>query len=316
MVKISIIVLCYNGRKYLGKCLNSLNNLNYNKKDYEILVADNNSEDGSVSFVKKNYPYARILKLDRNYGFAEGNNKGAKEAKGEYLVFLNQDTKVERNWLKELMRFADKNSIIGAKEINKEKNYGGYLTYTGLGTKEQKKSEGYVYGSSLLVSKELFNKLEGFDKDYFMYGEDVDLCWRAQIYGNKIKLAEKAEYWHYEKSFLKVRESFLFYITKNSLSNIIKNFDDYLVYAFFVSFIYNSFQFFKYLLVKPKNSSKIILAYCSFIIDFAKILKKRRLIKKNRKIPDKELKKNKKILSLMKSIKKEKMLIKREGRKK
>ena len=101
--QVSIIIANYNGRDLLEKCLESLSNVNY--KNLEIIIVDNNSTDDSVEFVTKNYPSIILVKLDKNKGFAEPNNIGAKIAKGQFLLFLNNDTVVTENFISEMKKY-------------------------------------------------------------------------------------------------------------------------------------------------------------------------------------------------------------------
>jgi GT2 family glycosyltransferase len=114
---ISIVILNFNGKKFLDECLSSVLKSNY--PDFEVIFVDNASTDGSVEFVQSNfrgYSNLRIIRNNRNLGFAEGNNVGAKVAKGEYVVFLNVDTKVDPNWLKELVTAMESDESIGAAQ--------------------------------------------------------------------------------------------------------------------------------------------------------------------------------------------------------
>ena len=90
---VSIIIVNYNGKKFLEKCLNSLMKIDY--KPYEIILVDNSSSDGSVEFVETNYPKISIVKLEKNYGYAKANNIGVQKATGEFIQFLNNDTEVK-----------------------------------------------------------------------------------------------------------------------------------------------------------------------------------------------------------------------------
>ena len=100
--KVSIIIVNYNGKELLQKCLDSLLNVRYD--NFEIILVDNNSTDGTVEFITKNHPSIIIIKLDSNKGFAEPNNIAAKLAKGEYLLFLNNDTIVTPNFISEMVK--------------------------------------------------------------------------------------------------------------------------------------------------------------------------------------------------------------------
>ena len=330
---VSIIIVNWNGKKWLKDCFESLEKLDYPKDKYEVIMGDNASSDDSVEFTDKNFPWIKILKLDNNYGFAEGNNKCAKIAKGEFLVFLNNDTFVDKNWLIELV-----NSVIKDKSIkiceSLEKPYANnikeflfykrYLTLLGSGVKDKCIEsidkcyiEGYALGSSLMIEKKLFDHLDGFDESYFMYGEEVDLCWKAWIMEFKSMMIQSSIYYHKgcgDSHSVKTRKSFCMHNTKNRMMNILKNFEFHnVIYAILISFLYNSFQIIKYLLLRcPHSVIDTIKAHLFVIRNLPEIFKKRRIIQKNRKISDKELYKMGLIFPLSKSIKKEINLSKRE----
>jgi len=189
----SIIVLNFNGKRHLNDCFKSLRKINYPKNRYEVIMVDNASTDGSIKFVKKHFSWVRILSLRKNYGFSEGNNKGATKAKGEYIIFLNNDTEVEKDWLIELVKVANdkKIGICGPKIIDKTLGEIGEghmifgMEYQRSGNKL--KECFWVSGCSMFVKREVIEKMGRlFDPSYFMYYEDVDACWRARRLGYKV----------------------------------------------------------------------------------------------------------------------------------
>lgn len=107
----SIIIINYNGKHHLQDCLLSVFNINYPKKKYEVILVDNDSQDDSVAFIKKEYPQVKLIESKQNLGFAGGNNLGFSKARGEYIVLLNNDTIVDKNWLKELAKTADSKNV-------------------------------------------------------------------------------------------------------------------------------------------------------------------------------------------------------------
>ena len=109
--KVSIIIVNFNGKNLLEKCLNSLFKIDYD--NYEVILVDNNSTDESVEFIQKNYSSIVLIQLDSNNGFAEPNNIGSKSAKGEYLLFLNNDTVVTPNFISEMIKVIENNKEIG-----------------------------------------------------------------------------------------------------------------------------------------------------------------------------------------------------------
>src|SRR3989344_355191 len=138
MPSVSIIVLNWNGKSFLKSCLDSLKKITYSP--LEIIVVDNNSIDGSQEFVKKNYQKVSLIENKKNYGFAQGNNIGFRAAKGDYILFLNNDTVVTPNFLEILISDFKKNKKIGCLQpqmrVMKNKNLidsiGSFMTFTGF----------------------------------------------------------------------------------------------------------------------------------------------------------------------------------------
>ena len=210
---VSIVVVNYNGLKDLKLCFDSLYNLNY--KNFELIFVDNNSQDNSVDFIRKNYPIVKIIELKKNYGFARGNNIGVAEASGEYIVLLNNDTVVDKNWLTELVKVAEQSNNIG---IIGSKNYyyhdkteifyaiGTCDKFGNTGNIGHKKRDNvlfntqmncfFVCGAALMIKRELYEKINLFDPNYFAYFEDVDLCWRAIISGYDVVYVPKSFIYH------------------------------------------------------------------------------------------------------------------------
>ena len=171
----------------------------------EVILVDNASFDGSVKYVEENFPWVRIIKNRRNVGFAEGNNIGANCAIGDYLVFLNCDTEVDPKWLEKLIEGAESYpnvAICGSKILDIERknviqevgglcDMFGFSLSRGWGEEDQNQyaktiETFYVSGASLLIKKEVQNKIGLFDSKYFFNQEDVDICWRAQLAGYKV----------------------------------------------------------------------------------------------------------------------------------
>lgn len=196
---VSIIILNYNGRKFLHPCLSSLAQLNYPPEKIETIVIDNHSSDDSVSYLKRAFPEVTLFKSDQNLGFAKGNNLGAQMAGGEYLAFLNNDTKVDPNWLIaiiEMMRrdqpiFAGGSLVLNIDQPTQIHSYGSKLLPLGeafhpeiglnlnqvrLPTTRQVLAP---LGASMVVEKKMFHQVGRFDEDFFMYCDETDLCLRA-----------------------------------------------------------------------------------------------------------------------------------------
>jgi GT2 family glycosyltransferase len=215
----SVIVLAYNDKKYLEGCLNSLLDQDMPNGLYEIIYADNSSTDDSVGFVSERFPEVRIIRLERNYGFAEGNNRAAAFARGRYIIFQNSDTVAHRRWLPELIKAVDNDpQVKAAHPAGAPLNFGGYnerekpvekgvmceLTRFGYvdftETKLQQSSPVptlFIAGGSLLIDSEIINDLKYyFDPTYFIYNEDTDLGLRINNLGHTVLFVPTALAYH------------------------------------------------------------------------------------------------------------------------
>jgi len=271
MVETSVIVLNYNGGRFLETCLSSVLKQDY--KNYEVILVDNNSADNSVSLVKKKFPKVRILRLKENLGFTGGNNEGAKSAKAEkYLIFLNNDTKVENTWLSELVKQAESSEKIGlvnskiyfydSKLLN---SVGGKINafFVAKDVGFNKKDNGsydnadidFVCGCSFLIKKHVLEKLGYlFDPSYFIYYDDVDLSLRAKKAGYALSIAPKSVVYHYGSATMKnLSYNSVFWSTRNKYKTIIRNKKQiYLVPAL----LWDFFVFVSALIKKDKNKAK------------------------------------------------------------
>ncbi|HZY93730.1 MAG TPA: glycosyltransferase family 2 protein [Candidatus Bathyarchaeia archaeon] len=212
--QLSIIILNYNNKGVLGHCLDSL--AGTLTENTEVVVVDNASSDDSCGFVKQSYPWVRLIQNNSNHGYSRGNNIGATEAKGSILVFLNNDViAFKPNWLSTIVRLFSEDSrmgIAGPLLLQSDRIHidsaGGSITYPlGLAPPNKQGSKldpgalgsikvAYVSGAALIVSKDLFERLHGFDPSYFAFHEEVDLCWRARAIGYKVVCAQSSQLIH------------------------------------------------------------------------------------------------------------------------
>jgi len=201
---VSILIVNWNGIKHLKKCFNSLSKITY--PNYEIILIDNASQDGSVEFVRKNYPQVRVIQNKKNLGFAEANNIGYKEACGKYIFFLNNDTTIEPDCLTKLIEGIERDKNIGGiqpkilvmDEPKKLDCVGDFLTATGIlqhyGIGGNANAEQYnkvveifsMKGAAMLFKRGVLEEVGVFDKDFFAYFEETDLCHRVRLAGYKI----------------------------------------------------------------------------------------------------------------------------------
>ena len=225
----SIIVLNYQGEKFIKATLDSLVNLHYPKDRFEVLVVDNNSRDKSREVIENykrslttnHYP-TTTLYLEKNLGFAGGNNEGIKKAKGTYVILLNNDCIVDKDWLTELVKVAEGDEqafAVGSKvylqQTNKIQNAGIQMFEDGYGRdigaivvghkqdyaedKGQYDRERETYAACAVAAhyrKSILDKIGLLDDTFFMYYEDVELAERARMHGYKILYAPKAVVHH------------------------------------------------------------------------------------------------------------------------
>jgi GT2 family glycosyltransferase len=197
----SIILVVYNGMQYLSDCLGAVMEEQQAYPGCEVVVVDNASADGSVDWMATHYPAIRLLRNERNLGFAAACNQGAAAASGEALFFLNQDTRVQPGWLKTLVEGLYQGENVGLttskllfmsrpEQINL---CGQDILYTGMtfgrgtlrpsGEFNAPEEVGTVAGASFAIRRSLWEQLGGFDPAFFMYYEETDLSWRASLLG-------------------------------------------------------------------------------------------------------------------------------------
>jgi hypothetical protein len=243
---ISIVIINYNGKEYLKDCLGSIAKSTY--RDFEVILVDNNSKDGSVSFVEKYFPWVKIIKNKVNVGIAEGCNIGTKYSNGKYVVFFNTDVKVEHNWLEELVRTVESDPSVGAcgcKVLRMDAKsidcIGGFVCdifgsgLYALGHLEEDRGQ-YdnvtecfaLAGMCMLVRRDVFEIIGGFDSKFFLLVEDIDLCWRIRLAGYDIRVNPHAVVYHKSKATLKKekikRDYIRFLVERNTLRMLIKNY--------------------------------------------------------------------------------------------
>ena len=223
-IDLSIIIVNYNTKNFLRRCLESL------ISNYEIIVVDNNSSDGSPLMVTKEFPQVKLIKNKKNLGFAKANNLAIKKSSGRYILFLNPDTIVQKDTIKTMIKFMEENPKVGASTCRVELTNGqldqachrGFPTawnafcyFSGLGKifPKSKFFAGYSLtylplnkvheidagvGAFLIVRREAGEQVGWFDEDYFWYGEDLDFCYRLKQKGWKIMFVPTTKIIHWK----------------------------------------------------------------------------------------------------------------------
>lgn len=321
---VSICILNYNGKHYLEACINSIYDIDYPKDRFEIVVVDNASSDGSVEFLKNKFPSVRIFEFSENLGFSGGYNRAINQINNEYIVLLNVDTKVTKNWLSELVKPANQKDIAacGSKMLFYDhpdliNHAGGQITIAGFGydidfgKKDECKINNPKYistacGGAMLIKKSIFKEVGEFDSAYFMYFEDVDLCWRFWLYGYKILYTPSSIVLHKYSGVMGSESPQKIYLTqRNHFFNIIKNFE--LHNVFLALIISLGSDLFKIVVFCKKMCFVNIIFLLKGNLDFLKALpimiKKRKEIQSRRRLKDRELISNGIIAPLFRSYK-------------
>lgn len=218
MTKFSVIVLNWNGKHFLDTCLLSLRRQTF--RDFETILVDNGSEDGSVEFVREHFPEVRLVTLEKNIGFAAGNGAGLLVTQGEWIVLLNNDTEVTEAWLQAL-DLAVVTPEVGAlackmvyyDERDKVDNCGFEVAVSGA-TLEVGRDRGSdlwreqvpVFGGcggAVAYRRSMLERIGFFDPDFFMTYEDTDLAFRAQLAGYKCMFVPDAIVYHRYRATMK-----------------------------------------------------------------------------------------------------------------
>ena len=210
----SIIIPNWNGRHLLEECLESVFAQTF--RDFETIVVDNGSTDGSVAFLQENYKNRiHLIPLKENLGFAGGNNRGIEKASGKWVVFLNNDAIADVNWLKELFEAASRHpdvEIFACKVLNyyrrNEIDTVGHLLYPDgiargrgrleedAGQYDREEEVFFPSGCAAAFRKDLLDIIGGFDESFFAYGDDTDLGLRARLFGSRCLLVPRAVAYH------------------------------------------------------------------------------------------------------------------------
>ena len=246
---VSIIIPHWNGIDILSECIDSLNNTEYS--NFEIIVVYNYSSDESVKWLKANHPKIKIIENDKNYGYAGGCNRGINNSKGDYIVFLNNDTIHKKDWLSNLVTFMNKHpdcaavqpKILNYYERDKFDYAGGagghmdilcYPFARGRLFLEQEIDNNqydddapcfWASGTAIMVRKEFFLEVEKFDENFFAHMEEIDLCWRLQLKGHNIYVNPKSVIYHKNAVSLPMTSIKKFMLNhRNSLMMLLSNY--------------------------------------------------------------------------------------------
>jgi GT2 family glycosyltransferase len=218
--RVAVVILNWNGVKYLRQFLPSV--LSSAWPDLDIIVGDNASTDGSVEFLKAEYPSISIVQNDQNYGFTGGYNKVLSQVDADYYVLLNSDVEVFPGWITPVINLMESDPLIAAAAPKiKAFNQPGYFEHAGAaggfidefgypfcqgrmfyeieadnGQYQQSKEVFWATGAAMFVKKHCWDEAGGFDDRFFAHMEEIDLCWRLKNMGYKIMYCAESEVLH------------------------------------------------------------------------------------------------------------------------
>ena len=198
-MKVTIVIPNYNGKHFMEPCLSSLSEQTY--KDFHILVIDNASSDGSIEYMEENYPDIELIKLQKNYGFSKAVNIGIQHSRTPYVILLNNDTTVDTRYVEEMVKAIEKSPKIFSVSSKMIQMYhpelidsaGDLYTLLGWGvcrgcgrpvSNYQKYDEIFTAcAGAAIYRRSVFDEIGYFDENHFAYLEDIDIGYRARIYG-------------------------------------------------------------------------------------------------------------------------------------
>lgn len=247
MSTLSVVLLNFNGRHHLESFLPSVVK---HSIPHEVVVVDNGSSDNSAAFVKTNYPEVTLIEFDENHGFCGGYNKALELVSSEYVVLLNTDVEVTKNWINPVLRVLEGDEDIKAAQPkildHKAKDTfeyagasGGFIDKLGYPfcrgrifqtlekDKEQYENTSEIFwasGSCLFIHRQTYLDLGGLDEDFFAHMEEIDLCWRIWSSGDRVMVVPKSTVYHVGGGTLdksKPKKTYLNF--RNGLSLLIKN---------------------------------------------------------------------------------------------
>lgn len=302
---LSVVVLNWNGRHHLDVCLTSLQQQTV--PPLEIILVDNGSADGSVGHVEQHYPAVRIIALPENTGFCTGNNAGIKHARGRFIALLNNDTEVESDWLEKLFASAKRHPGAGLfaskmllfddrKAIDTtgdEFHVAGFASKRGWLMPDGRlyNVEQYVFGAcagAVLFRRSMLENVGLLDDDFFANGEDVDLSFRALLKGYRCMYVPDAVVYHKGGATIGQNNQWFYLMRRNQLWIMVKNMPLALLIKYCPLIIFYNVLSIAYHSIQGR-AALIGRAYWDAVTGMPAMLRKRRKIQSDRRIPLKDV---------------------------
>lgn len=306
MKNTAVVILNWNGQKFLKEFLPNV--IKFSQEFADIIVADNASNDDSISILKKDFPEVRIIENKNNAGFASGYNQALKHVEAEFYILLNSDIEVTENWIKPVIDLMEKDPKIAACQPKIRSYYerekfeyagaaGGFIDKYGYpfcrgrvfqslesdeGQYDHASEIFWASGAAFFVRAELYHQLGGFDDDFFAHMEEIDLCWRFKNDGYKIMFCPDSVVYHVGGGTLPKSSSRKTYLNfRNNFSLIYKNLPrNRILKTILARLVLDAVAAMKFLIQGGiKDSIAVLRAHLSFYKNFKKLRQKRRAIK-------------------------------------
>jgi hypothetical protein len=303
-VRASVVIVNYRAAEKLAACLTSIRTTGV--AGAEVIVVDNDSRDGSVDALESAFPDASFIRSDRNIGFGAGSNAGARAARGEYLVFLNPDTRVERGWLEALLAPLEADPRAGLStakillmdEPDRINTCGNDVHVTGLtlcrGYRQPRErfraveEIAAVSGAAFAVRRDTFESLGGFDESFFLYVEDTDLSWRARLAGWKCVSAPESVVYHHYSFRLTPRK--VYYEERNRYQMLVKSLRWRTLVLLAPALLLAEVVTWGFVLLRDRgHAANKVRAYGWTLAHLPSLLAKRRAVQTTRRARDREL---------------------------
>jgi len=247
-VNTAVVILNWNGRNFLEKFLPTV--IEHSKDDAKVIIADNASTDDSIGYLEKHHPDIRIIRLEKNWGFAGGYNMALRQIKADYYILLNSDIEVSENWIPPVIGLMEDDHTIVAcqpkiRSYHEKDKFeyagaaGGFIDKYGYpfcqgrlfqslekdtGQYDEIKEVFWATGACMFVRANVFHQLGGFDDDFFAHMEEIDFCWRAKNAGHKIMYCPGSTIFHIGGGTLPRKNSQKTYLNiRNNIIMLFKN---------------------------------------------------------------------------------------------
>ncbi len=312
--RVSVVNVTWNGRALLEKHLPSLKNLNY--PNYEVIIVDNGSTDGSVEFVREHYPEFRIIQNERNLGTAEGSNVAIPGAEGKYIFWVSNDMEFDREILNHLVAKAESDAKIGIVTVKMRRikndelvpeidSVGADLDIFGFpasrginepdtGQLDFSTDVFFSFGGAMFIRKDLLEIIDGYDPEYLTLADDIDLSWRAHLAGYRVVVEPKAFLYHRVSATLGKthnRAEKRFISERNTLRTLLKNYSGFTLMGILPVYFFLLFMEMTFFLVmgKGKIAQSGYRAVKWNLSRFLDTMRRRRKVQQFRKVSDWEI---------------------------